>query len=210
LLLTTLIIPSSASAAAPFGLKGTFWETGEMVYRKEAVPAAEALLEFRNVVEQLRESKRLSEVGDMASVRTRLEDDVSERRLRLAAAPLLAAVEESGDLALAFDARQAFRDVVAAYANVETALAARDFRGSSGLVSQLVTGLTASGLIFLFPPAAVNSALRRTAPTDGDAGLALVGALDDCIRASDTFLALVARVVAPRASSSSDTAAGRK
>eukprot|EP00635_Sarcinochrysidales_sp_CCMP3193_P005988 CAMPEP_0118898166 /NCGR_PEP_ID=MMETSP1166-20130328/5273_1 /TAXON_ID=1104430 /ORGANISM="Chrysoreinhardia sp, Strain CCMP3193" /LENGTH=241 /DNA_ID=CAMNT_0006837261 /DNA_START=11 /DNA_END=736 /DNA_ORIENTATION=+ len=199
------LVAAPAAQATPLGLKGTYWESGDMVYRKEEVSPEDAFVEFRSLVDGLRGARRSAEVGDVASLRQTL-DDVSERRLRLASAPLLASVED--DAAVGFRARLAFKDAIDSYAGLMAALETRDLgKQKSQLLAQVISALSASGLIFLFPMSAVNLALQKTSTTTNnlDAGLAIVAALDDCIKASDTFIALVATKVVQGGGEHNDT-----
>lgn len=170
-------------------MKGQFWETGQMVYKKEdAAISSNPRATLGALVDELRSARRYAEIGDLDSARRAIEA-VSERQLRLVAATLMDAIGE--DVA----PRSTFARAMSAYDRADRAIVSRS---TSPVISKALGALAASGLIFLFPPALVNAALQRTLPPNSmgsggvyDAGLIAVSALDECIRSLDDFIAAI-------------------
>lgn len=185
---SALILVSGKKACAadtpwnPLGLKGQFWETGSMVYRKEeAVDVENPRDTLAEAISRLESARRDAEVGDMESASSAVRG-LSERELRLVGSQL-----SSDNL----EAQKAFSKAMGSYD--ELIRAASTLSSQQTPFLQETLGLLAtSGIIFLFPPAVVNAALQRTPnKSDGsvfDTGLNFVAALVDCVDAFNAFV----------------------
>lgn len=180
------------SAWNPLSLKGQYWETGNIIYQKsDAETPAEALQRLRELTTGLRDAASLAEVGDLDAVRSTLET-ATERALRVEGSRILDTIDYTEDAATAARARDTFSRAMASYETVDRAMLSLE-TPSSAVLGQAISALTASGLIFLFPMAAVKSAVDRTAPSlTYDTGLAVVANLEDCVAALDDLLKLAA------------------
>ncbi|KAJ1454617.1 hypothetical protein M885DRAFT_521550 [Pelagophyceae sp. CCMP2097] len=193
-------LPCLALPPNPLGLKGQFWETGSIVYVKPVAPDRDqALARILQAAAVLRASQRSVEFGDAAALLDNLaRGGISERSLRLDGAAILAEDRNENTNAEARQRERAFAAVLEAWDRVEGAAAARLAPpGSEQLSGQALTVMTATGLVYLLPPAAVNAALRSSAAgkegdgTRVDPGLLLVGAVQDCVKTLEAFTALV-------------------
>jgi len=186
-----LVLPSSCALAGgalgatakdlpfnPLGLKGQFWETGEMVYVKpsrdgdeiaEAGGAARESLAASAAA--LKDAREAADAGDAAAVLALLrERAVSELTLRRDGAAVAAAAAAAADNAAAAAASRATADAARAFLRVNAAGEAR----SGSLVDKL---------------AAVPAPGREIVRVSDDPGLDLVVALEDCITAIAALLA---------------------
>lgn len=178
----------------PLSLKGQYWETGNIVYEKSSAESpVQALQRLRELTTSLRDAAGLAEVGDLDAVRSTLET-ATERALRVEGSRILDAIDYTEDAATSSTARDHFRRAMAAYETVDRAMLSLE-TPSSAVLGQAISALTASGLIFLLPMAAVKTAVDRTAPSlTYDTGLAVVANLEDCVAALDDLVKLAANL----------------
>ena len=183
--LAAIALPSAALALPwnPLGLRGQFWETGNLVYVKGS-PPDEADARERIVIGRaaLVSARAAADAADADGVADALQlSALSERTLRRDGAALASVESAATRLTLAA--------AISALEQLESAIAVRRApAGTSELAESALISATATGLVYLIPPAAVSGAFRMTKRGNIDSGLALLVAYEDMIKALDTLL----------------------